>query len=134
MAACGAITPLDMMTSADYGRPITEVMPMGGLRNVDGTGDPGVAGLVAVGDAFCHTDPAFAYGLSFCARARRRRWHGRRLKRTTLPQPRSVTAPMSGPRRARVRLACDMDAARARRWNGEALDPADETAVIRCSR
>ena len=40
-------------------------MPMGGLLNVDCTGDPGVAGFVAVGDAFCHTDPAFAYGLSF---------------------------------------------------------------------
>ena len=65
MAACAAITPLDVMTSAEYGRPITDVMPMGGLMNVDRTGDPGVAGIVAVGDAFCHTDPAFAYGLSF---------------------------------------------------------------------
>ena len=30
-AACAAITPLDVMTSADYARPITDVMPMGGL-------------------------------------------------------------------------------------------------------
>lgn len=64
-AACSAITPLDVMTSADYARPITEVMPMGGLMNVIRTGDPGVLGIIAVGDAFCHTDPAFAYGLSF---------------------------------------------------------------------
>jgi flavin-dependent dehydrogenase len=41
------------------------VMPMGGLMNVDRTGDPLVPGIVAVGDAFCHTDPAFAWGLSF---------------------------------------------------------------------
>ncbi len=53
------------MTSPDRARPITDVMPMGGLMNVDRTGDPGVRGIVAVGDAFCHTDPAFAYGLSF---------------------------------------------------------------------
>jgi hypothetical protein len=41
-AACSAITPLDVMTSTDYARPITDVMPMGGLMNVDRTGDPGV--------------------------------------------------------------------------------------------
>lgn len=63
--ACAAITPLDVMTSADYARPITDVMPMGGLMNVDRTGDPLVSRMIAVGDAFCHTDPAFAYGLSF---------------------------------------------------------------------
>ena len=53
------------MTSGEYGRPITGVMPMGGLMNTDRTGDPGVGRIVAVGDGFCHTDPAFAYGLSF---------------------------------------------------------------------
>jgi hypothetical protein len=58
------------MTSADYARPITDVMPMGGLMNVDRTGDPGVSGIIAAGDAFCHTDPAFAYGLFVCARPR----------------------------------------------------------------
>src|SRR3954447_20208950 len=65
MKACSAIKPLDEMTSPSYGHPITDVMPMGGLMNVDRTGDPGVRRLVAVGDALCHTDPAFAYGLSF---------------------------------------------------------------------
>ena len=60
-AACAAITPLDAMTSPDYARPITGVMPMGGLMNVDRTGDPCVSGIVEAGDAFCHTDPAFAY-------------------------------------------------------------------------
>src|SRR5215218_3900981 len=64
-AACAAMPPLNVMTSAEYGRPITDVMPMGGLMNVDRTGDPLVSGIIAVGDAFCHTDPAFAYGLSF---------------------------------------------------------------------
>jgi 2-polyprenyl-6-methoxyphenol hydroxylase-like FAD-dependent oxidoreductase len=64
-AACAAIAPLDVMTSPDYARPITDVMPMGGLMNVDRTGDPGLSGVIAAGDAFCHTDPASAYGLSF---------------------------------------------------------------------
>ena len=66
-ALCAAIEPLDLMTSPEYGRPITGVMPMGGLTNIDRTGNSGMPGVIAVGDAFCHTDPAFAYGCRACA-------------------------------------------------------------------
>jgi hypothetical protein len=122
MAACAAIRHLDSMTSADYGRPITSVMPMGGLRNVDCTGDPGVAGLLAVGDAFCHTDPAFAYGLSFALA------HAEALGRAAgeageaaelAERYREEVAPEA---RERYALACDIDDARGRRWRGEVLD------------
>lgn len=34
LAACSTMKPLDLMTSSDYGRPVTDVMPMGGLMNV----------------------------------------------------------------------------------------------------
>jgi len=121
-AACSAITPLDVMTSPGHARPITGVMPMGGLMNVDRTGDPGVAGILAVGDAFCHTDPAFAYGLSFALA------HGQALARACAEAP-DVDAVVqryraeAGPEaRERHALACGMDAARARRWQGEPLD------------
>jgi hypothetical protein len=70
--------PAGIMTSAEYGTPITDVKPMGGLMNVDRTGNPGVAGIVAVGDAFCHTDPP----LPTACRSRRRT-RARRLKRPT---------------------------------------------------
>jgi 2-polyprenyl-6-methoxyphenol hydroxylase-like FAD-dependent oxidoreductase len=121
-AACSAITPLDVMTAADYARPITDVMPMGGLMNVDRTGDPGVSGIVAVGDAFCHTDPAFAYGLSFALA------HARALADATAEG--SVPGEIveryradAGPEaRERHALACAMDAARSLRWRGEPLD------------
>ena len=122
MAACSEITPLDAMTSQDYGRPITDVMPMGGLMNVDRTGDPGVAGIAAVGDAFCHTDPAFAYGLSFALA------HAHALGTAATEAPdhdaiveryRANAAPEAGERHA---LACETDAARALRWQGEPLD------------
>ena len=122
MAACAAITPLDVMTSREYGRPITDVMPMGGLMNVDRTGDPGVAGIIAVGDAFCHTDPAFAYGLSFALA------HAQTLAQAAAEAP-DVDAVVqryradAGPEaRERFELACATDAARARRWSGEPLD------------
>jgi flavin-dependent dehydrogenase len=110
------------MTSSDYGRPITDVMPMGGLTNVDCTGDPGIAGLLAVGDALCHTDPAFAYGLSFAlahADAVGRAAGGTDDTDELAERYRAEVTPEA---RERYALACDTDDARARRWNGEPLD------------
>jgi 2-polyprenyl-6-methoxyphenol hydroxylase-like FAD-dependent oxidoreductase len=121
-AACSAITPLDVMTSADYARPITDVMPMGGLMNVDRTGDPLVAGILAVGDAFCHTDPAFAYGLSFALA------HAGALGRATAEVPdldaivERYRADAGPEARERHALACATDAARSLRWSGEPLE------------
>jgi 2-polyprenyl-6-methoxyphenol hydroxylase-like FAD-dependent oxidoreductase len=121
-AACTAITPLHVMTSPEYGRPITDVMPMGGLMNVDRTGDPGMPGVVAVGDAFCHTDPAFAYGLTFALA------HARALAKASAEAPDGAAVVEryrrdAGPEaRERHALACAMDAARARRWRGEAME------------
>jgi 2-polyprenyl-6-methoxyphenol hydroxylase-like FAD-dependent oxidoreductase len=122
MAACAAMRHLDVMTSGDYGRPITDVMPMGGLMNVDYSGDPGVTGLLGVGDAFCHTDPAFAYGVSFALA------HAEALGRAAADASgieeladryrRGVTPEAL----ERYELACDTDRARTRRWNGESLD------------
>ena len=132
-AACSAITPLDLMTSPDYGRPITDVMPMGGLMNVDRTSDPGVAGIIAAGDAFCHTDPAFAYGLSFALA------HSQALAHAAAEAP-DVDALVeryqaeAGPEaRERHALVCATDAARARRWRGEPSSSADPTLAIRSS-
>jgi len=122
MSACAAIQPLDVITSPDHGRPITGVMPMGGLMNVDRTGDPGVAALVAVGDALCHTDPAFAYGLSFSLA------HAQALAQAATEAPdvdavveryRAAVRPEAQERHA---LTCATDDARARRWAGEPLD------------
>ena len=121
-AACSAITPLDVMTSADYGRPITGVMPMGGLMNVDRTGDPLVPGIVAVGDAFCHTDPAFAWGLSFALA------HAHALAEATAEASDVDTVAEryranAGPEaRERHTLACAIDTARSLRWSGEPLE------------
>jgi 2-polyprenyl-6-methoxyphenol hydroxylase-like FAD-dependent oxidoreductase len=121
-AACAAITPLDVMTSADHGRPITGVMPMGGLMNVDRTGDPGVAGIAAVGDALCHTDPAFAYGVSFALA------HAQALAGAAAEAPDAdavverYRADVGPEARERYALACATDAARAARWSGEPLD------------
>ena len=123
MAACSAMSPLDVMTSPDYGHPITGVMPMGGLMNVDRTGDPGVAGLVPVGDALCHTDPAFAWGLSLAlahAEALARAADGAPEVDAVVERYRADVTPEARERHA---LSCEMDVARAARWSGEPLDP-----------
>jgi flavin-dependent dehydrogenase len=90
--------------------------------NVDRTGEPSVDALVAVGDALCHTDPAFAYGLSFSL------VHASALAEAAARAP-DVTAvaehyraAVSGEARERYTLACETDDARARRWAGEPLD------------
>ena len=121
MAACGSIRPLDVMTSPDHGTPITDVIPMGGLINVDRTAHPGVGRLAAVGDALCHTDPAFAYGLSFSL------VHAQALANATDAGdpddlPGVYRAAVADEAVERHRLACEVDDARARRWAGEPLD------------
>jgi 2-polyprenyl-6-methoxyphenol hydroxylase-like FAD-dependent oxidoreductase len=121
-SACAVMRPLDVMTSPGYGTPITGVMPMGGLMNVDRTGEPPVAGLVPVGDAFCHTDPAFAWGLSFAL------VHAQALGRAAAESAdpdelvRRHLAEVRPEARERYALACEMDGARTRRWLGEELD------------
>jgi 2-polyprenyl-6-methoxyphenol hydroxylase-like FAD-dependent oxidoreductase len=89
---------------------------------VDRIGDPLVSGIVAVGDAFCHTDPAFAYGLSFALA------HAQALARAAAEAPdadalvEGYRAAASPEARERCALACATDAARSLRWRGEPLD------------
>lgn len=122
MAACRAMKPLDVMTSTDYGRPITDVMPMGGLMNVARTGHPGVDAVVAVGDALCHTDPAFAWGLSFALA------HADALARAAseASDVAEVVAryydEVTPEAEERHLLACEIDQARSARWSGEPID------------
>lgn len=123
MAACSGMKPLDVMTSSDYGRPITDVMPMGGLMNVSRTGGPGVGGVVALGDALCHTDPAFAWGLSLAlAHAQalaRAAGHGPEVDPVVARYYDEVVSEAD----ERHRVACEIDEARSGRWSGEPIDP-----------
>jgi 2-polyprenyl-6-methoxyphenol hydroxylase-like FAD-dependent oxidoreductase len=121
MEACRQIRPIDISTSPEHGRPITDVLPMGGLMNVDRTAPPPVRGLVVAGDALCHTDPAFSYGISLTLA------QGRELAAAAAENDPDATAerylaavaPEAAERHA---LACGMDAARTRRWAGEPID------------
>jgi len=64
LALFPAVVPF---VSRDVSRPTTPVLPFGALQNVFREplldGRPPVIGLHFVGDAYCHTNPAFAWGL-----------------------------------------------------------------------
>jgi flavin-dependent dehydrogenase len=63
-AAVAQIPALSSWANPEGVDPITPVMAMAGLRNSLRVGSA-AAGLVAVGDAYGHTDPVLAHGLAF---------------------------------------------------------------------
>lgn len=104
--------------------PITDVMPMAGLRNaITSPEAPVIGGLFAVGDAFCHTDPVLAHGLSFAA------MHARAVVSALDDSDDPVEAverylgDVTPWARERYRLATGLDEQRHRMWVGGAVDP-----------
>jgi 2-polyprenyl-6-methoxyphenol hydroxylase-like FAD-dependent oxidoreductase len=103
--------------------PITDVMPMAGLRNSIRHYEPESAiGLVPIGDALCHTDPVLAHGLAFAfihaaAFASALRDHddlgdaGAAYAGEVMPAVRE-----------RFTFASELDAQRHRMWLGEPVD------------
>jgi 2-polyprenyl-6-methoxyphenol hydroxylase-like FAD-dependent oxidoreductase len=64
-ACCAALPDFQDWVDPTLSRPITEVSCMGALRTTwRGYELAAPEGFVAVADAFCHTDPSFALGLS----------------------------------------------------------------------
>ena len=62
VSGCAAIRPLDVMTSPDVARPITDVLRWAVCPTCCGPANSG-RGVAAVGDALCHTNPSSAFGL-----------------------------------------------------------------------
>jgi 2-polyprenyl-6-methoxyphenol hydroxylase-like FAD-dependent oxidoreductase len=125
-AFCSAMPELRDWVDPDLSEPITGVIPMGALRTTwrayERARPPG---LVAVADAFCHTDPSFALGLSFslvhafaladavCAGDLDAFWEG------TVPQARE-----------RFELARDVAAARLSELRGEEPHPSKRARLF----
>jgi 2-polyprenyl-6-methoxyphenol hydroxylase-like FAD-dependent oxidoreductase len=132
MAACRAIPLLRQLTEAAFAAPLSAVAPMGSIQNTlrdyAPEGRPVAEGIVSVGDAYCHTDPSFALGLSMSL------IHGQELARALAAHPdapaelarayRAATLPEAAERFA---LARDTNDARTRTWQGERLDASRRT-------
>ncbi|MDP9224451.1 MAG: FAD-dependent oxidoreductase [Actinomycetota bacterium] len=71
MASLHAQPALASIVDEDVSEPITTVLPMGQLQNTFKQfvreGHPVASGVIAVGDARCHTNPRYAWGLSLAA-------------------------------------------------------------------
>lgn len=107
--------------------PITAVLPISGLRNSfrdDAPGgDPLVPGLFAAGDAYCHTNPIYALGLSFSFVHPGAIAHALRLHPDDpAAAGKSYIAATREETRERFEYATIADEERARRWGGEPID------------
>jgi 2-polyprenyl-6-methoxyphenol hydroxylase-like FAD-dependent oxidoreductase len=106
--------------------PITDVLPMAGLRNSIAPADPPIAGHFPVGDAYCHTDPTLAHGLAFAL------IHAAAVADALAAHddPRdAVTAYTAATRpalRERYDWITDLDAQRHAVWRGESVDVAHQ--------
>lgn len=125
-AAVRSIPLASYLVDEDVSEPITDVLPMGQLRNTLRSyvhdGRPIVNGLVSVGDALCHTNPRFAWGLSLSLS------HAFLLARCLSASPTVGDAVSSFYERtaAEVRdvfeVASQIDQARTSHWTQEPLD------------
>jgi 2-polyprenyl-6-methoxyphenol hydroxylase-like FAD-dependent oxidoreductase len=113
----------------EVARPATEVLPMGHLRNVL-RAPLSALGIIALGDARCHTNPTFAYGASLALA------HGVLLadlasKAADLEELEHLfAAEIELDLRARYDAVTAEDTDRARAWGGEPLDVTDPDASM----
>jgi len=122
-AAISSIPAMRAWVDPDGVDPITEVLTMAGLRNTYRSSESAdVMGLVAIGDAVCHSDPVLALGLSFAL------IHARQLAEAlrehadlgdAAAQLRARTAPLM---RERFDYASALDEQRLRMWTGGGVD------------
>jgi 2-polyprenyl-6-methoxyphenol hydroxylase-like FAD-dependent oxidoreductase len=118
-----------MASWLDAAEPISSVLPMGQLRNTlretSADGAPLVTGLVPIGDARCHTNPTFAYGLSLSL------GHASALAAAAdsaaddIDLVSTFEQSVGADAAQRYAAVSAEDRDRLRLWTGEAINPAD---------
>jgi 2-polyprenyl-6-methoxyphenol hydroxylase-like FAD-dependent oxidoreductase len=127
-AAIARIPILRMWVDHELVDPITPVLPMGGLQNTINCYDETTPlGLFPIADAFCHTDPVLALGLSFSL------IHGVQIARALHEHEdlrdafAAYTAATMPTLRERYDFATALDDQRHRMWTGHSVDFAHRT-------
>ena len=127
MASLRAQPPFEGLISEEVSEPMTPVLPMGRLRNTSrrfvSDGHPIASGVVALGDARCHTNPRYAWGLSLALHqgfllGDLLRHYGQDLDAVSLAFEEAVWPWTS----AAFETAIATDNERKRYWGGEPLD------------
>lgn len=122
-AAVDRIPMLRLWVDPDGVEPLTDMMPMAGLRNTLLHYDPATAvGLVPIGDALCHTDPVLAHGLAFALVHAAALATALRDHTDVLDASCAYAAATMPAVRERYAFATALDAQRHRMWLGEPVD------------
>ena len=136
MAAALLMPALVPWVHPDQAEPITPVLPMGSLQNVNRSlvvdGRPVAVGIQSIGDALCHTNPTFAFGASLSIH------HAFTLARVAENDDLEATARAFdnavGPdAAARFDSVSAEDRDRLRLWRGQPIDirdPSDSLALF----
>jgi flavin-dependent dehydrogenase len=101
--------------------PITPVMAMAGLRNSLRAGSA-APGLIAVGDAYGHTDPVLAHGLAFGLAHAAELTHAVREHASMPDAVGQYVAATASALRERFEYATALDEQRLRMWRGDEVD------------
>lgn len=128
MAACRTIPAIAGMVDPAFAEPSSAIRPMGGLSNTRcqwvRNERPIALGLLPVGDSLCHTNPAYALGLTFSL------IHAPELCEVLRMDPGTDRESLALEYFARIApevnerytFACALDAVRIRVWQGERVD------------
>jgi hypothetical protein len=128
MAACREIRDLADLVKPEFAKPIGPIVAGGGLlntlRHYVRDERPVAFGFFPLGDSLCHTNPAYALGLTFsliqaielrdilsAVPAKDRKSQMLNYIARILPEVRE-----------RFALSCELDAVRIRAWQGERID------------
>jgi 2-polyprenyl-6-methoxyphenol hydroxylase-like FAD-dependent oxidoreductase len=118
----------------DAGVALTDVLPMGQLRNtlretvVDDAAV--VTGLVPVGDARCHTNPTFAFGMSFSLMHAQALADAASTAADGAELVTSVEHTVGADAAERFATVSAEDADRVRVWSGGGVDPTDRNQTM----
>jgi flavin-dependent dehydrogenase len=111
--------------------PITPVLPMGRLRNTlreTVVGDePLTTGLIPIGDARCHTNPTFAFGLSLALSQAIALTAAIDTAKDDADLVLTFENTVGADAAARYEAVSAEDRDRVRLWSGEPIDPTDRT-------
>ncbi|MHB8542160.1 MAG: FAD-dependent oxidoreductase [Candidatus Acidiferrales bacterium] len=128
MAACRLIPAIASLVDPAFAEPISPIMPMGGLfntlRHYVRNERPVALGFFPLGDSLCHTNPAYALGLTFSLIQTLELAETFRKIPASDPEAQALGyfARILPEMNERYALSCAIDAARTRLWQGERVD------------
>jgi 2-polyprenyl-6-methoxyphenol hydroxylase-like FAD-dependent oxidoreductase len=128
MAACRQIPAIAGLVDSAFAEPISPIMPMGGLLNTlrhHVRNERLLAlGFFPVGDSLCHTNPAYALGLTFSLIQTFELREALSAASTNDPESQALDylARITPEMNERYALSCALDAVRTRVWQGEPID------------